>query len=228
MGADAGLPSPIRHLIMRKNILPLFAVMVLVGLTPLAEVQAAGPQPAKRADPEALPPGALYRFRTATGDLMLSSVLPEQAIYLGYEIIDNRGRVIRVVEAAKPEEERRRMQEEMRLRQQDAQLQRLYPTPEDAERARDRQLAALRLGIDYARGIIVQLDGKLAGEVAHAAAAERAGKPVPDVVQANIELYTRQIREQEDKIAGIEKDMEAVTEEFAPIIQRLRDLQNGR
>lgn len=181
---------------------------------------------ATKADPEVLPPGALYRFRNANGSLMISSVLPEQAIYTGYEIIDNRGRVLRVVEPAMPEEERRKMQEEMRLRQQDNQLKRLYPTPEDAERARDRQIASLRLGIDYARGIISQLDSKLAAEVASAAEAERAGKPVPEAVQANIALYTRQIREQEDKIVDIEKDIGVVNEDFAPIIRRLREIES--
>ena len=159
---------------------------------------------------------------------MISSVLPEQAIFSGYEIIDNRGRVLRVVEPAMPEEERRKMQEEMRIRQQDNQLKRLYPTPEDAERARDRQIASLRLGIDYARGNISQLDGKLAAEVAKAAESERAGQPVSEAVQANIELYTRQIREQEEKIADIERDIGVVTEEFAPIIRRLREIEKAR
>ena len=205
----------------------LWILLTLLAL-PLVSTgaQARTPEAAPgKADPEALPPGALYRFRNANGSLMISSVLPEQAIYTGYEIIDNRGRVLRVVEAAMPEEERRKLQEEMRLRQQDNQLKRLYPTPEDAERARDRQIASLRLGIDYARGIISQLDSKLAAEVASAADAERAGKAVPEAVQANIELYTRQIREQEDKIVEIEKDIGVVSEDFAPIIRRLREIE---
>ena len=212
---------------MRHGVLTLLTLVTLAALPAAAQAQGASGFGA-RPDPEALPPGALYRYRTETGDLVITSVLPEKAIYLGYDIIDNRGRLLRVVEAAKPEEERRQMQEEMRLRQQDAQLQRLYPTPEDAERARDRQLASLRLGIDYARGIITQLDGKLAGEVARAAESERAGRAVPEAVQANIDLYTRQIREQEDKIVAIEQDMEAVHEEFAPIIRRLEAIRDGR
>lgn len=183
---------------------------------------------ATKADQEVLPPGALYRFRNANGSLMISSVLPEQAIYSGYEIIDNRGRVLRVVEPAMREEERRKMQEEMRIRQQDNQLKRLYSTPEDAERARDRQIASLRLGIDYARGNIAQLDAKLAAEVARAAESERAGQPVSEAVQANIELYTRQIREQEEKIVDIERDIDVITEEFAPIIRRLREIERER
>ncbi|MFN3713783.1 MAG: hypothetical protein ACK4SX_09000 [Alcanivoracaceae bacterium] len=186
------------------------------------------PSANRAADPDLLPPGAMYRFRSRDGNLTISSVLPQQAIETGYEIIDSRGRVIRTVAAAVPEEERRRMQEQMRIRQQDNQLRRLYPVPEDAERARDRQISSLRLGIDYARGNITQLDGKLSAEVAQAAAAERAGRPVPETVQANIDLYTRQIREQEDKIAQIEQDIVQVGKEFEPIIQRLREISGQR
>lgn len=207
-------------------------IILTLLVLPLAStgVQARTPAApsATKADQEVLPPGALYRFRNANGSLMISSVLPEQAIYSGYEIIDNRGRVLRVVEPAMREEERRKMQEEMRIRQQDNQLKRLYSTPEDAERARDRQIASLRLGIDYARGNIAQLDAKLAAEVARAAESERAGQPVSEAVQANIELYTRQIREQEEKIVDIERDIDVITEEFAPIIRRLREIERER
>jgi hypothetical protein len=128
----------------------------MIVLLPLAAAGHAQPLRAG-ADADALPPGALYRFRAADGNLMISSVLPEQAIQSGYEVIDNRGRVLRVVDAAIPEEQRLKMQQEMRIRQQDAQLRRLYPTPQDAERARDRQISSLRLGIDYARGITTSL-----------------------------------------------------------------------
>jgi hypothetical protein len=199
---------------------------MVIALLPLAAAVHARP-PTAGADADSLPAGALYRFRSADGNLMISSVLPEQAIQSGYEVIDNRGRVLRVVEAALPEAERRQMQQEMRIRQQDAQLRRLYPTPRDAERAQERQTSSLRLGIDYARGIIGQLDSKLAEEVAKAAAAERTGKPVPPAVQDNIDLYTRQIREQEEKIVDLEQDIIAVGEDFAPIISRLRAIESG-
>lgn len=199
----------------------------MIALLPLAaEVPAARPLSSAAAT-DTMPRGALYRFRDDNGNLMINSVLPEQAIQSGYEVIDDRGRVLQVVEPAIPEAERKRMQQQMRLQQQDAQLKRLYPTPKDAERARDRQISSLRLGIDYARGIIVQLDIKLADEVAKAAAAERAGKPVAEVVQGNIELYTRQIREQEEKIVALEQDIELVNEDFAPIIKRLREIEDG-
>lgn len=214
---------------MRNGVIPVLMVLVMLPLA--GEVMArtpVAPSANRAADPDLLPPGAMYRFRSRDGNLTISSVLPQQAIETGYEIIDSRGRVIRTVAAAVPEEERRRMQEQMRIRQQDNQLRRLYPVPEDAERARDRQISSLRLGIDYARGNITQLDGKLSAEVAQAAAAERAGRPVPETVQANIDLYTRQIREQEDKIAQIEQDIVQVGKEFEPIIQRLREISGQR
>ncbi|MDF1628225.1 MAG: hypothetical protein P1U78_00395 [Alcanivoracaceae bacterium] len=208
-----------------RNSLATF--LILVVLMPLAAGVHARP-PGAGGDADSLPPGALYRFRSADGNLMISSVLPEQAIQSGYEVIDNRGRVLKVVDPAIPEEERFKMREEMRIRHQDTQLRRLYPTPADAERARDRQTSSFRLGIDYARGIINQLDSKLAEEVAKAAAAERAGKPVPEVVQGNIDLYTRQIREQEEKIAEFEQDIIAVGEDFAPIISRLKAIDDSK
>jgi hypothetical protein len=213
---------------MRNGVIPVLMVLFLLPLA--GEVAARTPvaPSAAKPDPDLLPPGAMYRFRSKDGNLTISSVLPQQAIETGYEIIDSRGRVIRTVAAAIPEEERRRMQEQMRIRQQDNQLRRLYPLPEDAERARDRQIASLRLGIDYARGIITQLDGKLSAEVAQAAAAERAGRPVPETVQANIDLYTRQIREQEDRIIQIEQDIVQVGKEFEPIIQRLHEISEQR
>jgi PAS domain-containing protein len=175
-----------------------------------------------------VPPGALYRHRNAQGSLVINSVLEPEAIDAGYEIIDSRGRVLRTVEPAIPEAERRKMQEEMRLRQADAQLRRLYPSPHDAVRARDRQMAAMRLAIDYARSTIAQLDGRMAAEVAAAAEAERAGRPVPDAVQQRIDLYSRQIREQEEKILKAEQDIIAVEAEFAPIIQRLEEMAESR
>jgi len=179
-------------------------------------------------DPDALPPGALYRYRKEDGSLVISGVLEEPAVQSGYEVIDSRGRVLRTVDAAIPEDERRRMQQDMRVRQQDNQLRRLYPTPGDAERARDRQIASMRLNIDYARNIILQLDGKLSAEVAKAAEAERAGRNIPEVVQADIDLYTRQIREQEEKIESIHQDIADVGAEFEPIITRLREIEEGR
>jgi len=213
---------------MRNCTLSLLLVCFLLPLVGAVEARDSVGGAFRVTDPDTLPSGALYRYRKEDGSLVISGVLEEQAVQSGYEVIDSRGRVLRTVGAAIPEHERRRMQQEMRVRQQDNQLRRLYPTPGDAERARDRQIASMRLNIDYARNIIIQLDGKLSAEVTKAAEAERAGRPIPEVVQADIDLYTRQIREQEEKIESIHRDIADVGAEFEPIITRLREIEEGR
>lgn len=185
---------------------------------PVGEVLAAG------ASVKELPPGAFYRFRDHDGRLVMTSTLPKQAIELGYEILDARGEVVAVVEKALPEEERKRVLEEKRRAENDKHLLRLYPTPDDAVRARDRQIEAIRLSIDYANSTVAQLRLKLDQEVAAAAGHERAGREVPENLQATIDQYRRQIREQDDLVAKHQEEIDRIEREFDPIIERLRVL----
>lgn len=184
----------------------------------------------KAAEPEALPPGAVYRYINAQGSLVMSHTLPQEGIHAGYEIIDGQGRVIRQVEAAPPEQQqllRERGQQareaEMQVRR-DRELLRMYAEPDDAERARDRQLAALQLNIDYARGNISQLRSRLDAEISNAARTERSGREVPEATTVVIERYGRQISDLEQEILQHEADMVQVRENFAPIIERLHQI----
>lgn len=199
----------------------LWAVPLLVTLiAPLPAGDALAAEPAVME----LPPGAFYRFRDRDGRLVMTSILPKQAIELGYEIIDGQGRVVAVVEKALPEEERQRRLAAQRQAEQDRHLLRLYPTPDDAVRARNRQIEAIQLNIDYASNTVVQLRAKLDQEIAAAAAHERAGREVPANLQATIDLYRRQIREQDELMAKHREEITRVEQEFAPIIARLREL----
>lgn len=180
--------------------------------------------PPSTAGAEELPPGAMYRYINENNRMVLTSTLPREAIYLGYEIIDAQGRVLSVVEKALPEEERRRQQEEVSQRQRDDEIRKLYPTAGDAERALERKIASIRLNIDYAQNTMAQLNNKLAAEVSAAAQHEKAGRPIPENMQATIDQFTRQIREQNAQIEQFEADIEAAKEQFDPIIKRLRAL----
>lgn len=198
-------------------------MVLLAGVFPVATLVLAA-----AADDAVLPPGALVRYFDDQGRVVITSTLPREAIDKGYELIDSRGRLLRAVEPPLPEAERRKMQEQQRARAENQELMRLYPTPADAERALDRQITTLQLQIDYARSAIVQLDDKLAVEMEAAALAEQAGRQVPEAVTGNIEVYTKQIREQEEKIARAEQDIVAAREQFAPIIERLRGIRDAR
>lgn len=199
--------------------------LVLLAVLLLPNLLLAAP-PAEDAD--ALPPGSLVRYFDEQGKVVITSTLPREAIDQGYDLLDSRGRVLRSVEPALSREERRKALAKQQARAEDQDLTRLYPTPQDAERARDRLITALRLKIDYARSAIIQLDDKLSAEVETAAQAEQAGRAVSEAVAANIEIYSKQIREQEEKIADAKKDIAATRQEFAPIIERLRGINGGQ
>ena len=66
---------------------------------------------------------------------------------------------------------------------------------------------------------------KLDDEIAVAARNERAGREVPEGVHEVIERLKRQIDATEEKLAGFEADIDAAREEFAPIIQRLKEIE---
>lgn len=201
----------------------LFALLLTPTTSPAA------PDEAKKED--AIPTGALYRYRTGAGQMVVSSTLPREAIQAGYEIIDRNGQVIREVAPAPTEadreraaRERRRKEEQRRQEKEDKRLLRLYAGPEDARRARDRQLEALRLNISYTRNNMQQVKGKLSGEVSAAARYERQGKEVPEAILANINRFQRQLKDLEMEISEYEQDMAQIRAEFAPIIERLRVL----
>ena len=207
-----------------KRILQFSLILALV-------VPALASAAGKEEDPNALPPGALYRYTTEQGRMVITSTLPSEAIYTGYEIIDGAGRVIRSVEAAMPEEERLRrrdeLMEEIRRKEEDEKLRKLYSTPADAERARDRQVQALSLNIDYAKSSISQAEEKLETELVAAAQFEKAGKEVPETNKAAISQLNRQIEELRKEIASHEAAIEKTRAKFEPIISRLSEIENG-
>lgn len=197
-----------------------FLSLVFAGLCLPAIAQESAPAP--------LPPGAMYRYTSDTGRLVMTSILPKEAIYLGYEIIDSSGRLLEKHEKALPEAEREAANERRRQLEQDHALKKLYATPDDALRARDRQINAIKLKISYARNNIVRLNQHLSGEVSAAASFEQVGRAVPETNQATIAQLTRQTKEQEKRIATFEQDIEALMTHFEPIIRRLRQLDKAQ
>ena len=95
----------------------------------------------------------LYRYTDERGTTVLSRQgVPPEHIGRGYQVLNEQGRVIRVIPPAPTAEELRRMQLEKARALSDVQLLRLYSTPEDVERARQRKLAELDGLIGVARG----------------------------------------------------------------------------
>ncbi len=191
-----------------------------------------GPSPADKKGPEDLPEGAVFRYQDDEGNTRMSSTLPREAIQYGYEIVGHDGRVLETVEPPPTGEEleqRRREQERQRelerQRERDRQLRSQYGDAENARRVRDRQINAIQVNIDYARNSIRQAQSQLDAEITSAAEHERAGREVPEGVDAAIEHYNNQIDTLEKDIREHEAEIDKVREEFAPIIERLEELE---
>lgn len=179
------------------------------------------------------PGEVMYRYTTPDGNLALSATLTLQAIHSGYQVLDHKGMVLKEVAPAPPEEQARRRQQmeaQRRAEEQaarDEELRRLYAGPEDAERARERQVDALELKIGYARNTLGQLEDKRDAEISDAARAERAGRAVPDGTREAIRRYNRRMEESRAEIEAYQRDIEAVREQYKPIIERLHQLEDG-
>ena len=201
--------------------LPWGLVLALLALQVLTLAAAKQNEPAGE---------VMYRYTKPDGTLAVSATLNEQAIHAGYQVLDHNGRVLRREPPAPPEEQARRRQaiaaeqQAQRQAERDKELERLYAGPEDAVRARERQIEALELRISYATNTLAQLEEKRDQEVSLAARAERAGRPVPEGTRQAIDEYQRRMAHVRQEIAGYEKDKQAVREQYAPIIERLEEL----
>lgn len=178
---------------------------------------------------ERMPDGAYFRHVTADGVVHLNRTLTTDAMRSGYQLLDQNGRVLEDVEGVNLNDEEARQIRLQRARQarEDKELVRLYAGPEDAVRARDRKIDALELSISYEENSLAQLQMKLDDEIAVAARNERAGRDVPDGVEQAIERLKRQIEVTEEKLAEFAADIEAAKKEYAPIIQRLEQIEKA-
>ena len=129
-----------------------------------------------------------YRYTDSQGRVVLSRQgVPTEYISKGYEVLNDGGRVIRVVPPAPSLEERKRLAEEKAKAKSDAQLLRIYSEPADVERARDRKLAELDGTISVAQSNLLSLRTQQANLQAKAAEFERAGRQVPEHLLVQID-----------------------------------------
>jgi prefoldin subunit 5 len=205
----------------------LLVSVIVAVLMPVSVPVAA--QSGQKGEDDNIPPGAVYRFTDDNGNTEISSSLSDEAIEQGYEILNRKGMVIKEVAPALTEEERealkekkRRQQQRERQQERDEKLLRLYAGPDDARRARDRQIEALEVNLSYTRNSLQQVRQKLDQEVSSAAKFERRGDKVPPSVQDSIEHFQSKIDEYKNEIAEYQEDIKDVREKFKPIIKRLK------
>jgi hypothetical protein len=144
----------------------------------------------------------LYRYVDDKGVVVLDRHgVPPQHIGRGYEVLNDQGRVTRVVPPAPTAEERERLLEAKARAGSDAQLLRLYASVQDVERAKTRKLSELDSVIGITRGNLQSLRTQQANLQSQAAGHERAGRQVP-------KQLLRQIDNLNKEQASLRRDIE--------------------
>ncbi len=176
-----------------------------------------------------------YRYENDEGRKVMTQTLPPDVVSRGYEVLNERGMVIKVVPRALTKEELAAQAEAERQKRLDAeqlerdkQLLAIFSSPKDAERARDRKLEAIDVYISVTRGNITKLQNEYNTAQSQAAARERSGEKVPDYLVSKMESFARQIRRAEESIAEKELEKEAIREEYQKDIDRLQYLMEQR
>ncbi|MDF3031033.1 MAG: hypothetical protein K0R03_1591 [Moraxellaceae bacterium] len=171
-----------------------------------------------------------FRYYDDRGQPNVTDTVTPEHVSRGYEELTAKFSLIRKVPPQKPltaaelAAAKAKREQEARQVKEDKQLRRLYSSPQDAEKARNRQLDALQLRIDFSSNSLANLRQRRAEEAQRAAVFERQGKPVPADLKESIAAYDRQIQNAQKEINARKAEQEKVRAEYAPIIQRLQEL----
>ncbi|MDO8860171.1 hypothetical protein Q6D67_00540 [Haliea sp. E1-2-M8] len=177
-----------------------------------------------------------YRYRNAEGNVVVDHRVPPEYVAGGYEVLSDRGVVLRVVPRTPSEEERadasaqQRLDaaaraEEERLREWDQTLLLRYSSVADIEAARDRSLRDLRVRLTILNNNRHGLRAQIESHQAQAADLERRGREVDETLPKTIATLQREIAVIERQIAEHECEAAEVEKSFAEDIQRFSQLE---
>jgi hypothetical protein len=171
----------------------------------------------------------LYRYLSDKGVVVLDRQgVPPQYIGKGYDVLDDRGRLLRTVPPAPTAEERARLNQAKLQANSDAQLLRLYSSLEDVDRARQRKLNELDGAVAAARSNLQSLRTQQANLQSRAAEQERAGREVPESLLVQISNIKAEQASRLNDIARFELARKQAEAGFTADRQRLAKLLGGR
>lgn len=159
------------------------------------------------------PETLLYRYIDDKGVTVLDRQgVPPDYVGKGYEILNQRGRVVQVVPPAPTAEEIRAAEAAKVQASADAQLLHLYSSVDDVDRAKARKLAELDNLVAMNLGNLKGLRSQQGSLKSQAIDQERAGHPVPQALIDQInDLQERQqaLQADIDRIQSTRKQAEA-------------------
>lgn len=166
-----------------------------------------------------------YRYIDANGVTAISRQgVPADVIGNGYEVINQHGRVVRVVPRALTPEELQALQQEKQQADIDRQLLRLYSQVSDVERAEERKQAEMDAFIELVRRNMADVREDKSALLNEAGNHERAGRAVPASLLeriAALELREQGYLQEVERYQQLKQD---IALEFAADKQRVQQL----
>lgn len=174
----------------------------------------------------------LYRYTDERGNVVLNRTIPPEFVGKGYDILNEKGRLIeRVPPALTPEQiaardaeqERQRQLEAQRQEQQriDDELRQLYSHPDDAVRVLKRRIQDIDGVVQLKRNQIESAEQEIIKQEGVAANIQRNGRAIPDNILSTIKNLKKDIVNAQADIAELKTEREKVLEEFDEKIKRL-------
>ena len=166
-----------------------------------------------------------YRYEDANGVTVISRQgVPAEVIGKGYEVLNEHGRVIRVVPRALTPEEHRQLQEQKKQAEIDRQLLRLYSQVSDVDRALERKQLEIDSYISIVRRNMADVREDKAILLREAGNHERAQRAVPEKLLQRISELEQREQGYLQEIEGYQALKEQVAAEFAVDKQRVTEL----
>ena len=179
----------------------------------------------------------LYRYQDERGVTVVDWAIPAAYVTNGYEVLNETGQVVRVVQPAKTETELE--QEAARTRVQAAEaaaeaaklerdtfLLRRYSTVEDIEAARDRSLRELEIRIAILNGQRATLSDRLATHEAALAGRLAVADPADHYEEETIAALKAELKSLDEAVAGRRHQSAALKAAYARDIERFAELED--
>lgn len=186
----------------------------------------------------------LYRYINDEGSTVIDYQVPPEHVKKGYEVINDKGVVVRVVPRELTEEEQKEadalkrleqeaLAEQQRLQEWDEALLLRYSTIEDIEAAQERALRDLRIRVSILKSNKRSLKQQVENYQVQAAELERMGKQVDvarlqaiEDLQSEIAITDRAIADREVEITAVQAAYESDIERFTVLLEMVEFRRN--
>lgn len=176
----------------------------------------------------------VYRYIDGNGQTVIRSSISPENVALGYDILDDNGRLIETVAPVEDNASEKYQQRELAKKKQqqqdeyDLSLIRRYSFVTDIEVERDRKLTELKVRMAILKGNLNSVRTELETAYEEAATRERKGNKVDDALQKRINGLEQKISSTEDILQKRQHEMELLQNEYVRTIERFIEIQTLR